>query len=292
MAQTESRQQWDQFREKVRAFIETATLYSPEQFEFPGDDGITQSQLIGQTLPNAITYPCNTCKAEECTTWALKKIDPWAVYECVLCKKDNVAIWLTYERFNEKETANGIEAVIRKIRLTKMGQRPQWSMPVSKRMRKTLGDSLPLFQKALACMAEGLGIGAAAYLRRLIEEKTAALLDLVEHTSKLENDERTLKNLAEARLARDATERLRIAAQQLPSILRPGDQNPLRIFYSSMSGPLHSESEESALELAHMLLDSLVFLFENLEAQLEAAEQFRENMKAAGERLGKLKRPS
>jgi hypothetical protein len=149
-------------------------------------------------------------------------------------------------------------------------------------------ETLALYRKGLACLREGLGIGASAYFRRVVEDSIDPLLNLVERVATLMQDPDVLAKLEEARRESSAGKRLQLASESVPQWLRPKGQNPLRILYANLSGPLHTESEEEAVKIASMLQATLAFLFAHIESTLRDAEDYAEQLTAAGDRIGEL----
>jgi hypothetical protein len=265
----------------IKRFLEESGLYSPLTVDFKVAIDLAQMQAI---LPSTLARSCDNCPAEATTTWVQdqKSNRDMLAYGCAACGKSVVQFVLAWDSTRgSRSTAHGPVSTVERFSLTKVGQVPQWSGRVSKRMQKVLGaEALGWYRKGCACLAEGLGIGASAYFRRIVEAKTDALLDLVERTARADEDETALSDLAQARAAFSAAERLGLAANHLPPSLRPGGVNPLKIFYSSLSGPLHNQSEEAACASARAMLDSFSFVFEKLEDSLAAAEQYRQQMQA------------
>jgi hypothetical protein len=80
-----------------------------------------------------------------------------------------------------------------------------------------------------------------------------------------DGDTVALDNLGTARDADTARHRIEIASQHVPTALKPGSREPLKVLY----GPLHSESEAQALQRATDVLDTIVFLFEEMKEHLD-----------------------
>jgi hypothetical protein len=166
--------------------------------------------------------------------------------------------------------------------ILKVGQWPPWSPVVSRRLEKNLGKNLELFRRAVACIRQSLGIGACVYMRRVIEEETDHILDLVERAAKTEGDEETLANVTAARQARAASDRLDQASKKLPRSLCRGGVNPLGRLFGAFSEGVHHLPEDKALELAQELFEAFVYLFENLREYIERGEAFANKMQAVG----------
>ena len=61
----------------------------------------------------------------------------------------------------------------------KVGQIPELRETIDPRLKKALGDSSALYRKAVRSRSFGFGIGAVSYLRRIVEDKTDVLVDLL-----------------------------------------------------------------------------------------------------------------
>jgi len=58
--------------------------------------------------------------------------------------------------------------------------------------------------------------------------------------------------------------------------------NPLARLFGAFSDAVHNLPEEKALERAQELLDTFIFLFENLREQIDHAEAFASKITAVG----------
>jgi hypothetical protein len=50
---------------------------------------------------------------------------------------------------------------------------------IDPKLKKALGDSIGLYRKAVRSRSFGFGIGSVSYLRRIVEDKTDALMGLL-----------------------------------------------------------------------------------------------------------------
>jgi hypothetical protein len=241
---------------------------------------------------------CNSkgCSAEASTTWVEDKEEEWVsedqgfyIYGCNLCQTAKVSFWVVS---NVTETtkgrdprrhpsAQGIDCV-KSFSLKKSGQWPPWEPKISNRLLKNLGEQARLFRRGIACLGEGLGIGAAAYFRRVIEDETDAILDLIKEAAELDGDQAALENVRAARKSKSASDGLKLAAEKVPASLRPGGRNPLAVLYAALSGAVHTETEEEALQTAETIMKTLVFLFEELKERMTAAQEYAADLHRGG----------
>jgi len=93
-----------------------------------------------------------------------------------------------------------------------------------------LGHSAGFYKKALTCRNEGYGLAAVAYYRRVVEDKTNELIDIVADAAaafSVSSEEVTA--LRGAKAAGTFEEKLKIAAQVIPGVLKPDGANPFQL---------------------------------------------------------------
>lgn len=282
-----------------RNFLESEPLLKPVELDLSWPIKNTD-----ELWPSRLQLPCPVCSTEETTTW----MRAWTgvqrpTFTCALCNKNSISFWIEIEITARENVADEDSVTlvhgkpeltkgysgIKRCKLIKVGQWPAWSPRISNRLLKNLGSNARLFKRGIACLQEGLGLGAAAYFRRVIEEEVNALLDLVERAAKLDGDQAALDNLADARRSQAAADRLQIAVQKVPLSLRPGNSNPLAVLYGALSGAVHQESEEQALNTAKGLMKTFLFLFEELKERMTAAEAYATELQQARDRTAAAK---
>lgn len=227
----------------------------------------------GWYFPGKLQWVCNLCDRE--TTWTLKSGSGspygllWGHYICGLCEKE----WLTFYLYNdtgEKE-------------LYKVGQYPEPSITIPKRLEKGLKDSAQHYKRALICFNQGYGIAAVAYFRRVVEERTAELIDVVADLAKANGSsgEEAEKILA-AKSERTYDKRLEVASQVIPQSLRPGGVNPLGRLHNLLSDALHGQSEEGSLKTAEEMRFIIEHVFSNLKEYIDAQRTYAKKVQNAG----------
>jgi hypothetical protein len=280
--------------ERVRAFVHDDPLLKPLELTFaPGagpEDG-------ADLLPGKLQLVCTNeaCGAGgEVTTWKREYgkgssigNTKWIVYSCAHCEDALRVYWLFIADGEREPSGEHAEhprhpgaprvpkAPISRTTMTKLGQVPYWSAPLPKRLVKSLGkESKELLQKGLACIGQSYGIGACAYLRRLVEHETDAILAVVEAVAEAEGDQATLANLTAARAEKTAKAKLETASKHVPKTLKPGGQEPLKVLYDFLSPPLHSTSEKESLAQATEVLGTISFLFATLKEKVEESKKY------------------
>lgn len=255
---------------------------------------------IPDEWPNALTLACERCRHD--TTWkrvdfcdnrdgrgdkgrgektphtffkdSEKTVEHYVLrYTCVSCERKDTAFWCAFAR-------DGGTCCVRK-----QGQSPAWSIEPATAIAKALPpDVIEFYRKGLICTSHNFGLGAVGYFRRVVEQVTGHLLDLVEENAKVQGEQATLSAIAEARTAFSATDRLKHAATLLPATLRPGGANPLAKLYDSYSEGIHSLADEECLEVARDVQAGIDYLIPMLHEQLTAARAYQAAMTKAKRR--------
>ena len=219
--------------------------------------------------PETISLDCWNCKKE--TTWSYDddysrhgRIRLYA-YTCHHCKRAHIfyGVW------------SGQDAVF------KVGQFPKQLVRVPNSIEKRLGASAEFYRKALTSRNEGYGIAAVAYLRRVVEDQTSELIEVVAAAAEAYGVEAT--NVAKIRAAKEQKvyeDKLKIAAQAMPSVLKPDGANPLQALHDMLSRGLHNEPEEECLQIADEMRDIFDYLFDRLRTEVEERTSFVTKVKA------------
>jgi hypothetical protein len=199
----------DVVRKSIRAFLEEKELYAPAELDL-GAESLSVNAAIA---PPAISAPCGTCVGER--TWAFKTDDdaprflalPTSEalfeYACTDCGKERRVYWVRFavletvdRRIGATLSNSGLAGTtikeVMKLSAEKIGQWPSPLPRLSNQLDRALGAEAPLYRKALACLSHGFGIGAYAYLRRIVEARTDDLLDRIQKVLEAEGDSELL----------------------------------------------------------------------------------------------------
>jgi hypothetical protein len=281
-------------RKSAREFLEDAPLFKRVRAQLPSPVASGQDPF-----PASLGRECETCQQR--TTW--KRVEgegpnhfekaALVAYRCADCGTKTLASWVRVTRFDEKPIPvlprSGMTlgnsphtvtvAASSEWEFMKIGQSELPAPRMSRDVARLLGDEAQYYKKALACLGEGFGLGACAYLRRIIENRTNALLDRIADVVAADGDEATKARIDGAMKSPYASDRLKVAAEVLPSWLRPGGANPLAILFGAFSDELHSGTrEEDALTRAQDLCKAFEFLVTRMTEHLADAQRFRESV--------------
>src|SRR5258708_31169705 len=151
------------------------------------------------------------------------------MYQCVRCQGDAVYFLIV-------ELNNG-SAV-------KAGQFPMQSARVPSSIEKRLDASADFYRKALTCRNEGFGLAAVAYFRRVVEDKTNELIDVVADAAEAYGV--SAPEVATIRGAKNEIrydDKLKVAGQAIPEVLKPHGANPFQAMYDLLSIGIHRQSK-------------------------------------------------
>ena len=193
-------------------------------------------------------------------------------YDCRACHASKY-YWL-YMEFDDE---GGI--------VTKVGQVPALELQppplIAAGMEK---DDLRLYRHALTCRHSSFGIAAVAYLRRIVENRTNFLIDLI--AARLQEEEPSsalLLQVEEIKIDRRYSRKIEFAADMLPKSVRVGGQNPVSALHDLTSEALHGLSDEESVDV----FDRCQLAFEHVIKRLRQDQDEDQSFKEALKKLAK-----
>lgn len=213
------------------------------------------------------------------------KRNDWMVYTCRNCKKFmyNFAVMLQ----RDPEDGTSMLAV-------KVGQSPPFGPPVPSRLNKLLGPDRGLFFKGRRAEGQGLGLGAAAYYRRVVENQWSRIVDEIKRVATETGATQESINVIDA--ARDETrfsESVKKLNDAVPASLLVNGKNPLTLLHGTLSHDIHAGDDGSALDVAQSIRTVLTALAENIahalsdkqevEKAVKVIEQKRQSARTGGQ---------
>ena len=174
------------------------------------------------------------------------------------------------------------------IRVMKLGEYPPFGAPIARRIQRLLDkEDLELYRKGCRAEAQGLGIGAATYFRRIVESRWKLLIkELRRAAERLGHDQLEVFDaaLGETQFARA----VRMLRDAIPSKLLILDgENPLTLLYAPLSVQLHEVTDGQCLQQAADIRTVLTALLENIGEVLRDQDE----LKSAVGRLRMIRRP-
>ncbi len=255
---------------QIKYFLENAPLYTWAEFKKPKAN--RSSLWIG-----AIDSFCEKCgmvrpfhdmrsrgSGAGMAVKALSTGTSYFEFTCVTCRKEHHEYLV--EQIVGDET----------IKFQKCGQLPRRHLERDSTLQKFFSDDSDNYEKAVVCLSHGYGIAAFAYLRRIVENNTIKLIDLVlDDVKSSESDPKILESLSELRKESPMSDKIKIANEALPVYLKPDGLNPLGRLYQVLSEGVHSLSDEECLNRANIVKECLKYLISELSARKKNRSQFK-----------------
>jgi len=159
------------------------------------------------------------------------------------------------------------EVTLKSGRATKIGEIPDFGMePLGERFLSFLGSARDLFFKGRRAESRGMGIGAFAYYRRVVDIQRDKLFDaIVDVCGKLAVTGEVIDQLQAAKRESQFTKGVEGIKAALPDALYVDGKNPLTLLYRALSVGLHELSEEECLARAHAIRVVLAELLERVD---------------------------
>jgi hypothetical protein len=270
-------------------FITQWPLYTP--FDF-----------VEYTSPDKISFKCDGPCSKE-TTWAVayRKQDrglSFVEYQCTLCSKSYLSIVYRTSKHIPKvyTTPSGQETRYLSAQVQKIGQFPPLTIDIPKAVEKSLGKAhSALYKKALISRNEGWGLGAVSYIRRVVEDKTEELIEVVAKLAEAHAiSQDMVKRIRAAKEERTTyDQKLKIASTVMPDSLLIDGVNPLDVLYGLVSAGLHDLTEEQCVAIADETKSVFEFTFARLRAETEERKDFVDTIrKLAGNKHPLVKKKS
>lgn len=249
-------------------FLRNAGLFSPVKFEG------------GFQRPESMAFNCDHCGKETTWTGETRQSDfpngELFRFICHLCHNKEV-IFVILREYVQSASGRGWDNIIEKI-----GQSPAPSVSISRPLAKHLGTTADLYKKALICRNQGYGIAAVAYMRRIVEDKTDELIDIVADQARERGlTEKEVEGILNAKKEQAYSGKLKVAGEVIPASLRPGGANPFGTLFGLLSDGLHDRTEAECVDIADEIREVFEYVFENLRTQIEDEKHFKQ-------RIGKL----
>jgi hypothetical protein len=198
-------------------------------------------------------------------------------YKCRNCDDAVFSVWIMWYQPN--------------VTVVKAGQHPKPEITIPKEFGDALGDKRPLYVKGMTMRHNNYGIGALTYFRRVIEDTTDEMLDLLE-TAMVDTqaDPDAIETLRAARTGTRFEEKVKIAGEVMPQHLRPGGINPFGNLYALLSIGLHDRTDEECCEIVDAMDESIKFIYTRLKTHMEASKAYESSTQKVGALLAKMKK--
>jgi hypothetical protein len=268
----------------IKSFLETRPLYASIEIvsSLRGEGPFTQEQVEKQTVPFPL-YLDLYCESPECQrtmrwehrsgpyrTYTTPSGIPFTLsrgwseiaYLCRHCGRSVVTFffWLSQRKAPLWD-------------MQKVGQHPRSQAVLSEELTAGLGEQgRELYLKADESRRQEMGLGALAYLRRVVENGMNALLDLMKSAVVgADNETELLARVEAAKQEKVFTNKVGFAKAVLPQRFFHGGHNPLERLHQWSSAGIHDRDEWECIEIFDEIRTLFELLFERLAR--EAAEK-------------------
>jgi hypothetical protein len=221
-------------------------------------------------FPETIQLFCSgTCKKEQ--TWECmyrhtgrgssndRAIGELVAYRCRNCNAKTQQYWYVWD---EKG-------------FWKVGQFPELEETIDPKLNAALGASRGLYRKAVRSRGFGFGIGAVSYLRRIIEDTTETLMDLLRQEKWDEWTIEERQQFDHARSTYQYSQKIDYAAGKiLPAKVFANGRDSFTALHDVTSSGLHGKSEEECIEIFDRCNLIFVHTFRVLYHHKQEREEF------------------
>ena len=152
----------------------------------------------------------------------------------------------------------------------KVGEWPPFGPKVSAQVISILGENKDLFLMGRRAEIHGLGIGALAYYRKVIERQKNHMIDeIIRVMRRTGSSETQIEKLKSAKMEKGFTNAVGLISDALPQALLINGYNPLALLDQAISKGIYVQHDSDALKLATALRRILSELAERVVRALE-----------------------
>jgi hypothetical protein len=162
--------------------------------------------------------------------------------------------------------------------ILKLGEDPPFGPRVPPRVISLIGPDREAFLKGRRSENQGLGIGAFAYYRRVVEnQKNRLLEEIIKVSRRLGAPLDQIQILEDAKKEKQFSKAMESVKNSIPKELLIKGHNPLSLLHRAVSEGIHAMTDEECLELAGSVREVLFELAERIgevlkeQAGLDAA---------------------
>lgn len=161
--------------------------------------------------------------------------------------------------------------------LHKLGELPTFGPPLPSRLITMVGPDRELFLRGRRAENIGLGVGAFAYYRRVVEAQWHRLVDQIVKVAEATNASAPMiEVLKKANSETQFKKAVELIKDGIPDSLKMGGQNPLTLLYAALSQGIHDLDDASCLELAGSVRVVLAELAERVGLALKDERELQD----------------
>lgn len=174
-------------------------------------------------------------------------------------------------------------------KVIKYGELPAFGPPTPARVITLIGPDRDVFLQGRRAENLGLGIGAFAYYRRVVENQKGRIIqEIAKASAKLGASQEMLKELERAEKETQFSKAVDQVKTGIPAALMIDRHNPLTLLHTALSEGLHEHTDKECLEIAEEIRLVLTELAERISQALKEEAE----LKQAVSRLMSRKKPS
>lgn len=163
----------------------------------------------------------------------------------------------------------------------KVGQLPELLEVIDPKLNAALGESRALYKKAVRSRSFGFGMGALSYLRRIIEDTTDKLMDLLREDKWHSWTQQERDEFDTARKTYQYSQKISYAALKiLPPTVFASGKDSFATLHDVTSSGLHGKTEEECIQLFDECNLIFAHSFRLLHQHKQEREEFTAQLRA------------
>lgn len=175
----------------------------------------------------------------------------------------------------------------------KIGECPPFGPPIPTRVNSLIGTDRELFLKGRRAENQGLGLGAFAYYRRVVEDQWHRLIDEILRAADETNASSSIiEVLTKARGEKRFSAAVDMIKDGIPEFIKVGGRNPLTMLHDALSVGVHGMTDDECLSIAQDVRVILFTLAEQIGQALAGKREIREAVNRLTLRASKTKKAS
>lgn len=186
-------------------------------------------------------------------------------YQCANCNSNQKIIAVRFEELVYDDSTKEHRPLV-----TKIGEWPRFGAPIPARVITLVGGDKDNFIKGYQCENQGLGIGAFAYYRRVIESQKGRLLDnIIKVAERNYAPQNAIDRLKDAKAEIQFKKAMESISDCVPESLLIKGHNPLTLLHRPLSIGIHDGDEKWCLEHATAIREVLFALADRIDVALK-----------------------
>ena len=198
---------------------------------------------------------------------------------CQQCEKYKVHFILSSES-SKPIPLNPHSAQYKELKqfVKKIGQYPPYAITPDKEILRFLNEEdKEYYKNALMCLSQNYGIGAHAYLRRIVENEIERIIEALAQIDSPEKE--NINNLLNEYRQKHVMEKLIDGIYDyLPNSLKESGDNPFKLLHNQLSGGIHEFSDDKCSDMAQQIDIILRFVIKKINEENSEVKEVRKAM--------------